>query len=938
MNRKTVSCLAAALALGAMQWAQAQCPVTAPDSNLASPFQAGPVNPNNGFAEFVTDSGGRSLELCLAGDGVTGACFFDPVVAGNLFSEQIGFGAEAFWWLAEASIVTAAGLDARVVMAAEAAFLTENPVNGEQFPFTRLRIRIDVPQPGVYTVTHPYGTETFTVQAVDAGQEIRTSYDVEFVPAPPGAAGAQNQGCVGPWLAWDGTPAPPDGFIGDGATPHAVTGSPTDKNFFEISAVDLSGNTIDLTGPDAAGTTARTDLFTVWGKLYDGRLATPMVVDRSSYERFAGAAGQPPTGQVDVFATAAQTATVNFNGAPNLPAGDIPLLSDGADPRVVGKFFASVGLIPDAALIPPVVEINATDTSTDRTRLLRLVSDRVTISTARYNLFDKVLTVKATTSDALLTGPLTLAEYGLPLPARVTTDAPPARVNVFSAVGGTTGAQVEVVDNAPPVAVPDTFTVAEDSGATPLTVLGNDTPVDGIDETSLLIVTAPTKGTAVANPDGTVTYTPNANFYGTDTFTYTVEDDTDLLSNAATVTVTVTPTPDAPVAVADSADTAQGSAVTIAVLANDSDPDNLPPAAPNAGLSVSTVTQGTTGQVTNNGTNVTYTPNAGFAGTDTFSYTATDGDLTSTATVTVRVNRNPVAGPDSSSVNEDSGSTILNVLSNDTDPDGDSLTIAAVTQPAAGTGTVANNGASLSYTPALNFNGTATFTYTVSDGHGGTATATVTVTVNPVNDNPLAVADSATTTSGTAVTINVLNNDIDVDNVAPAAPNAGLTITAVTTPTNGLVEVNNSTSVTYTSGAGFTGTATFTYTISDGNGGTGTATVVVTVNAASAPVDLDISALRVTGQVRVGGTVTVRLDVRNGGTVNGQRPATVVGVQGTTQVYSQTVQVSDAPGGGSTSFNFSSHTVEAAGNTAWTATIADDNGDLDRVTATTRVR
>jgi hypothetical protein len=924
MRRKTISILAAiALALFGVQAAHAvQCPVP---GNLASGFSAGPVNPNNGFAEYVADSTTLSLELCLD----PANCFFDPVVAGNLFSQQIGFGAEAFWWLSEATIDTPV-LSAIVVMAAEAAFLTENPADGEQFPFTRLRIRADVPQPGVYTVTHPYGTEEFTVEAVGAGQEIRTSNDIEFVP------NAQGQGCVGPWLRFEPLSDAPPGFIGDGATAHAVTGSPTGNNFFRISAVDLNGVPINLSG--GVDNTVSTDLFTVYGKVYDGQLATPMVVNRTSYDRADAA-----TGQVDVFTTGAQSAVVTFNGGPNLPAGPIPLL--GGDPLLPGSFFASIGLTPDASVVPPLVEVNATDTvadpATDPTRLLRLVTDVVTITRAEYNLTDNVLTVEAASSDVALAETLTLAEYGVPVPAQIITPAPPGRVNVFSAVGGTTSAQVVVISNTPPVAADDAFTVAEDSGANILNVLadngsGTDTDADGtINAASVAIVAAPAHGTAVNNGDGTVTYTPNGNFNGTDTFTYTVEDNAGILSNVATVTVTVTPVNDNPVAADDSANTAQDTAVTIDVLANDTDADNLPPAAPNAGLTVSDVTQPANGSAVINVNNVTYTPNTDFAGPDTFTYTVSDGGaVTDTATVTVLVNRNPVANDDTFGVNEDSGATPLNVLGNDTDADGDTLTITAVIQPAPGSGTVTNNVDNVSYTPPLNFNGTATFGYTVSDGNGGTDNAVVTVNVAAINDNPLAFNDSATTNAGTPVTINVLANDADADGDS-------LTITSVfqPAPTGSGTVVNNGTNVTYTPPLTFSGLATFTYTISDGNGGEATATVAVTVNADAGAVDLDISAFRITSQIRgLPGTVTIRLDVRNNGAVNGSRPATVVGVRNNVQVYSETRQVSDAVGGGSTAFNFTSFPVTVPGNITWTATIADDNPDVDQATATTRVR
>ena len=341
------STLAAAVSLALYGGQAAYAGCSAIPGNLASPFVAGPINPNNGFPEYVTDANGLALELCLD----PANCFFDPVIAGNLLSEQVGFGAEAFWWLAEATLDTidpnGNPFSAIIVLAAEAAFLPD-VAEGNQFPFTRLRIRMDVPVPGIYTVTHPYGQEEFTVDTVGAGQEVRTSFDIGLT------ADQQNQGCVAPWLQWanpGGNPGQaPAGFIGDGATPHLVTGSPTGFNAFQVSATDLSGNALDLgAGP---GNPVSTDLFTVSGKLFDGVLSTPMIADRTTYERDAGAVN----GQVDVFATAATGATVSFNGGGNLPAGDIPLISDSADPRVSdavsSKYYASVGLTPDASALP----------------------------------------------------------------------------------------------------------------------------------------------------------------------------------------------------------------------------------------------------------------------------------------------------------------------------------------------------------------------------------------------------------------------------------------------------------------------------------------------------------------------------------------------------------------------------------------------------------
>ncbi|MEQ1763062.1 MAG: tandem-95 repeat protein, partial [Pyrinomonadaceae bacterium] len=168
----------------------------------------------------------------------------------------------------------------------------------------------------------------------------------------------------------------------------------------------------------------------------------------------------------------------------------------------------------------------------------------------------------------------------------------------------------------------------------------------------------------------------------------------------------------------------------------------------------------------------------------------------------------------------DSGATVINVLANDTDPEGNTLTVTAVTQPA--NGSVTFTAGNVSFTPAANFSGTTTFTYTISDGNGGTDTATVTVTVTGVNDGPDAVNDSATVAEDSGATvINVLANDTDPEGNT-------LTVTAVTQPANGSVTFTAG-NVSFTPTANFFGTTTFTYTISDGNGGTDTATVTVTV-------------------------------------------------------------------------------------------------------------
>jgi CshA-type fibril repeat protein len=386
--------------------------------------------------------------------------------------------------------------------------------------------------------------------------------------------------------------------------------------------------------------------------------------------------------------------------------------------------------------------------------------------------------------------------------------------------GGTATATVTVTVGAvndPPVAVDDATVTNEETPVT-IPVLANDSDVDG-DPLTVTSATAP-NGTVVINPDGTVTYTPDPDFNGTDTITYVVSDGQGG-TDAATVTVTVNPVNDPPVAVDDVATTPEDTPVTLNVLGNDTDVDGDP----------LTVTGATSpdGQVTINpdGT-VTFTPDPDFNGTTTVTYTISDGrGGTATATVTLTVapvNDAPVATPDVGQTDEDTPVTVA-VLDNDIDADGDPLTITAATAP---NGTVVINAdGTVTYTPNPNFNGTDTITYTVSDGNGGFATTTATITVNPVNDVPVAVNDNVSTPEDAPVTIAVLGNDTDADGDP-------LVVTQAISP-NGTVVTNPDGTITFTPDPDFNGPTTITYTISDGQGGTSTATVTVNVTPLNDP-------------------------------------------------------------------------------------------------------
>jgi subtilisin family serine protease len=367
-----------------------------------------------------------------------------------------------------------------------------------------------------------------------------------------------------------------------------------------------------------------------------------------------------------------------------------------------------------------------------------------------------------------------------------------------------------------PVATDDTATTAEDTPAS-VPVLANDTDPNS-DPLTVTVATDPPHGTAAVQGDGTVLYTPDANYNGPDSFSYTVSDGSH--TDTGAVAVTVTSINDNPVAADDSVVAVTNTASTVAVLANDTDVDG-------DALSVTGATTPGHGSATVNGDGtITYQPNNGFTGADTFDYGISDGHGGSaTGHVTVNViasNSPPVAGDDPATVAED-GSADISVLANDSDPDGGALTVSAV--GAAGYGAVSiNANGTIHYVPVANYNGTDTFDYTVQDGVGFTDTGSVSVTVTPVNDNPVAADDSASTSEDASTAINVVGNDSDID---------GDSLTPIATggAPLGAVAINGNGTIQYTPPQDYYGSDSFSYTVSDGHGGTASANVSVTIAA-----------------------------------------------------------------------------------------------------------
>ncbi len=416
-------------------------------------------------------------------------------------------------------------------------------------------------------------------------------------------------------------------------------------------------------------------------------------------------------------------------------------------------------------------------------------------------------------------------------------------------------------------AVDDIFNVDEDSAATTLTVLINEQIFQGsTGNLTVVDVSSTSQGgiVTIANDNLSVLYTPAENYFGEDTFTYTVSDGTG--TDTATVTVQVMPVNDDPTALNDAFNVPEDSVnFVLDVLANDLiSPDVVETLSI---TSFANLSEGGSLSITNEGDRLRYTPAENFFGTETFTYTISDGNGgTSSATVTVTIveqNDPPEATNDLFTVDEDSTDNVLDVLANDSTAgdEGETLTIVEVSDPEfGGTVTIAQDGLSLIYTPKANFFANERFTYKITDGNEGFAEASVTVSVRAINDPPTANDDAFTVVrNSSANSLDVLGND-------SSAPDGAEVLTIVRIDSvsgNGAASVSqDGKRVLYNPAADFSGTETFTYTIRDPSGATDQATATVSVTefipsslSGHVYIDANNNGVRDAGEVPLGGVL-----------------------------------------------------------------------------------
>lgn len=416
----------------------------------------GPYAPaNGGFASWYQDTHGRTLDLCLSKalssrvPSTPGApsymCSLLPTPGVFDDTQPIVFPSnfpdEAFWFTGETTLVDAArGIDLTYVSAIEAAFAAEEPVEGDQVSFARIRIRVDVPTAGTYVITHPYGVDVFNIdtpgrRAINMTRDIGIGTPKTYDGALKGDIGPFLRSVNGPYTETNPVSGAAEQFVGDPNLNEAVTGSPFNTNYVRIE------------GPN--GLDLRSTTFAVSGKLSTVVRPTPMITQRSTYSRKAGTSA--PVAQQDVFVLAppapGTVAVTSFTPVLNM-----------TEANSTGAWYAQSSANPT---VPSVLQVTADNhlaiASSTPTTLPMTLTDLVVIQSAQYSLSSGQLTVVASTSDETSPPVLTATSGSGAAIGALSGDGavkslatgispiPPAKVHVTSSNGGSDTEEVVIV-------------------------------------------------------------------------------------------------------------------------------------------------------------------------------------------------------------------------------------------------------------------------------------------------------------------------------------------------------------------------------------------------------------------------------------------------------------------------------------------------------------
>ena len=615
--------------------------------------RVGPVDTANGaYPAWYQDDTGLTLEFCSSIGVATGAqaelnggwCLILPANVPTGSTPEVPFtnySGEHFYWNATSGS-SAGGGGTILILSLEAAFVSPTARAGDQVTFGRVRIKIaSVLHTGDYKIYTPFADFNFPglvqgdrlFETSDVGIACGTGYEcalgsllgpfllpsavsggAEVPPIPDLVKGSGVDPTYDALVA--ATPYPGTGkkYLADPARVGPVTGSPLAPFTSAVDGLVYNHNRfrIEYTPPGGVPTLYLDQPnFTVAGRVMTGTIPGKVKIERASYGQTA------TTTKLDVFASGLPTTQGRLPAAV-LPAAVNPSLGFWDAPCVTDAAGLAIGPPPGGTpynamfqsgtdwwggnqpvVLPAQVcvqDSNARDAFGNVTPAYFMgnVADEVDISIRSWDptTAGGTLTVGATSSDQLTLPTLTVAGFGPINPAtgqfQVSDLAgPPAKVTVTSTRGGVAVLDVRTgvgipVSPTTPVANPDITPTLEDAPVTNA-VLANDTlnglPLAPADGATVTIMAAPRLGTATVNANQTITFTPTLNANGTDIVGYTVTVNCPTCpgglatSNEGYLTVNITPVNDPPVANNDSVGAPNNKAVTINVLANDTDPD-----------------------------------------------------------------------------------------------------------------------------------------------------------------------------------------------------------------------------------------------------------------------------------------------------------------------------------------------------------------------------
>lgn len=411
--------------------------------------KVGPVSTDDGFPTYYQDSNGLRLAHCSDASALCGGAespLPDPSAPVS-FPDNYEF--ESFYFLAQATVNLANGGKGKFVADLEASFNSADPEAGAQMTFSRIRFVVDAPTAGTYTITHPYGKDTFDVAAPGP----HAIFETADIGIASGVFTGALDGRIDPFLEWDTGPitdAQGNEYVGDPNTDHAVTGSPFGTNFFEIDGPDIGGPGVN---------SVSTNLFSVVGRIDTN---SGLDAGHPTYSRTT-----TDGGFVDVQAATDPGKSVKAS----LPGQPATTLRGAADGSYVARLPFTGATPPDSVTVQ-----NLSDEP--QVVLHPKVTDLVTVTDATYDSDARTLTVTAASSDQAVPPTLTAQGFGalgagtqtlspaipdngsdVATPAltgtvtvgtRTFTDvaAPPETVQVTSAAGGNSTARVRDIGSA----------------------------------------------------------------------------------------------------------------------------------------------------------------------------------------------------------------------------------------------------------------------------------------------------------------------------------------------------------------------------------------------------------------------------------------------------------------------------------------------------------